>query len=161
MPFLDLPAWSVPSLTLHVPRLYSSPTTRVICKYNHGLPELAHPSSRSAGPGLTNSVGIQPSTQATETRPPSTRKFANMDLHFTPVALVRGHGLRFCGSPSILDMGYVTTRRTRHSIPFGGREIRATSDRRQLSGNANPPTPSNRGQPASTTTSRRHTRSIV
>jgi len=33
--------------------------------------------------------------------------------------------------------------------------------RRQLSGNANPPTPSNRGQPESTTTSHRHTRSIV
>jgi len=72
--------------------------------------------------GLTNPVGVQPSTQATETQLPSTRRFANMYLDFTPGGLVKEHGVRFCGSHSIRDLGWVVTRRMSHGIPSGSQE---------------------------------------
>ena len=124
-------------VTLHVPRPFSSPTIRMIRKSNHGpflAPGFVHPSSRSAE---TNLVGIQPSTQATETQSPWTKKFGNMALHSAPGALDERHELRFCGNHSIRVLGCVATPTNAPYDPFLESGNFVPSPRRQLSGNTN------------------------
>ena len=73
------------SVTLRAPRPSS---LSMICKSSHGYlaPQPVHPSSRSAGrisfQDLTNSFGIQPSTQPTRTRYSPASGFGNMDPRF-------------------------------------------------------------------------------
>ena len=69
LPFLNLPAWPIPVLVLHVPRPFFSSTIQMICKPNHGAffaPELARPlgcSAKKTSPDthtVANFVCIQP-----------------------------------------------------------------------------------------------------
>ena len=147
-------------VTLHVPRTFSSPTIWMIWNSNHGhflAPELVYPSSRSAE---TNFVGIQPSTQATETQLPWTKNFANMDPHSAPGFLDERHELRFCSSPSIRLLGCAATPTNAQWDPFLESGNFAPRLRRQLSGNTNLKHSKTRGQPVSTTAGHPRTRSI-
>jgi len=112
-------------VTLRTPSLFSSSTIQIICKPNHGsfAPELAHPSGRSlptertSVQSPTNTVGIQPSTQATQLHSTINSTNTVLSLHQE----LGRRGVRFTGSGGIRDLQRITTRRARPRNPFGCR----------------------------------------